>query len=127
MEDQKNNDLSQIRGWLLFLIIALVVIAPFLNIKEWVLSSHHVGDKIIGIVLSIVSIFLGLLLITKKKISIIFLRVWLIFLVLFNTLITISNFDTAGVPYGFHAVLANIIWVMYTFKSKRIKAVYYNK
>ncbi len=124
LKENELKDLNNIGGWLAFFIFSLIAVSPIFNtflLVEEIVDFLTLIDVLGGISLFMLS---GIFLWKRKPYAIKFTKIFLIVIFIFNIvyfLLGITESNTIGSGFIYF-----IIWILFLYKSKRVKAIYGN-
>jgi hypothetical protein len=140
------NNLEGVAGWLLFLCLALTIIAPVVELyslfQEWSvanappeLQSIVITETCFGGVLNILGVAAGICLWTRSADAIYVARLYLIALLAGSALQAViigAEVDSAGiigprsgyVSQAIAPIISAAIWLVYLARSRRVRATY---
>ena len=122
-KEKKEKNLNKIAGWLLFFIISTGIISPIMNIFQWCYGP--LNDCAIGVVAAALGVGVAALMLTKTRYSLLVAKLFMFLVLAWDIMVIISVIGDPGSSLeGGPAFIGKIIWLIYLFRSKRVKAVY---
>ncbi|MBU1245765.1 MAG: hypothetical protein ABIJ20_03650 [Nanoarchaeota archaeon] len=123
----KKEKTKNITGWLLFFIITLVIISPFLNLYTLFTQLESLGFASIIESLAMVSLFIlaGIFLWKKKPYALRFAKVFLITQGAINVgMFFFYSYSPKANLFSFFGYF--LVWALYLYNSKKVKKIYGN-
>lgn len=135
-KQQVDARLTSVGGWLLFfIIVSLFIATPIMTLidineitkmkglwPEWFIAVL----VMLNIGLLILSIYVGIILLMKKRYAPLLAKILLVIMIVINILALFSE-DPKDQGFAIRGIITSLIWLAYFFKSKRVKAVYFSE